>query len=380
MARLEHQRYIQSVPNPKPYTAKSGKVTWRVRFRVRGRNLSETFPTQAGAERFCRLVEAIGPAAALDELDAELEENNVPTLDAIAADHIAYLTDVTDGTRLNYQRLWSRTWSPHIGQRRVDTVSRDDVARAVNILAKHYSHKSLANQRGLLVAVLKRAVEEGHISRNPAAGIRLPRSRETERVEMRILTHDEFARLLEHVSEHYRPLVMFLWGTGCRWGEAVALTVADVDLPNVRFRRALKWSPDSHRVVGPTKTAKGNRTVALPPQVVEVVAPLLAGRRGGDLVFTAPRGGPVQHRTFWSDVWVKAVTAADLQPRPRIHDLRHSHISHLLAAGVPAHIVQRRVGHDDPRTTDAYTHLLPDAQIQAAQAAAMAFGRPELEG
>jgi integrase len=351
---------------------------YKVRFRLGRRQTSETFDTRREAVTFAKLLDALGPQGAIDHLRDLDQAARTPTLSEVAADHIRHLTDVTDGTRLNYERLWARTWGERIGRLPVTHVTRDAIADAVNDLAKRYSHKSLKNQRGLLASVLGRAVEEGYLTRSPVAGLRLPRARETERVEMRILTGDEFARLLEHVHEHYRPLVMFLWGTGCRWGEAVALTAADVQLPNVWFRRALKWSPDSHRVVGPTKTPKGNRTVALPPQVVDALGPLLDGKRGSELVFTAPRGGQVQHRTFWSDIWRPAVDAAELDPRPRIHDLRHSHISHLLAAGVPPHIVQRRVGHEDPRTLDNYTHLLPDAQLVAAQAAGLVFA-PAIE-
>ena len=112
-------------------------------------------------------------------------------------------------------------------------------------------------------------------------------------------------------------------------------------------------------------------------------------------MFTAPRGGPVLHRTFWSRVWVPAVSDHQcqphrdksgpvvdcpdcwegLEPRPRIHDLRHTHASTLLGAGVPIHIVQLRLGHESIKTTvDTYGHLLPDAQAMAASAASLAFG------
>jgi len=184
------------------------------------------------------------------------------------------------------------------------------------------------------------------------------------------------------VGEHYRPLVRFLYGTGCRWGEAVALTVGDVRLPNVHFRRALKWSPDGRRYTASTKTKKSNRVIALPGQLHRELGALCDGRARSDLVFTAPRCGEFLHRTFWSRVWLPAV--ADLEPRPRIHDLRHSHASQLLAAGVPIHIVQARLGHSSIQVTvNTYGHLLPDAQRMAADAAALAFrdddDPPEIE-
>jgi integrase len=141
---------------------------------------------------------------------------------------------------------------------------------------------------------------------------------------MRILTREEFARLHEAIHAHYKPLVMFLAGTGCRWGEAVALTVADLRLADhlVFIRRALKWSPDNDRKIGPTKTRKSKRTVALPAVLVVELRELAVGRKPSDLVFTAPKGGPIHHRTFWSVIWLPACKAAELVPRPRPHPLR----------------------------------------------------------
>jgi len=62
--------------------------------------------------------------------------------------------------------------------------------------------------------------------------------------------------------------------------------------------------------------------------------------------------------------------------RPRIHDLRHTHVSWLIAAGVTPAVIQARLGHESITTTiDRYGHLFPDAQQAAADAASLAFGR-----
>lgn len=360
---------------------KTGKVSYKVRFRYKGKQTSETFDTLKESQRFARWLDALGPQGALNQLYEAEQAADVPTLSQVAADHIEHLTGIEDGTRKNYTRLWARTWGPRIGHLQAHTLTRDHIAKAVNELGKHYSHKSLENQRGLLSAVVQRAVEEGYLDKNHAKGIRLPRGQEGERVEMRILTVEEYEQVVENTREHFRPLVRFLAGTGCRWGEAVALQVGDLNLkhrvngrqqPYVRFRRALKWSPDGERIVGPTKTKKSNRTVALPIELLDDLAELVAGRPKTDVVFTALRGGPVHHRTFWERVWLPAVTG--LEPRPRIHDLRHTHASWLLAAGVPIHVVQIRLGHESIQTTvDTYGHLLPDAQVAAAAAASLAF-------
>ena len=363
---------------PTRHVSKDDTVTWKVRFRYGNRDTSETFDTQGEAIRFAGILDAAGPQAALADLDNAAAQRAVPTLEQLAVDHIAHLTGIEEGTRLNYTRLWDRTWGPLVGDVPANLLSRDRVAAATNSLAGRYSAKSLKNQRGLLAAVCERAVEHGYLTANPTKRLRLPRGKESERREMQILTPDEFGRILDAVRPHYRPLTEFLGATGCRWGEAVAVTVGDLNLAarTVRIRRALKWSPDNNRTIGATKTRRSNRTIVLPPEVVPPLAEVVAGRKKAELVFTAPRGGPVQHRTYWSDIWMPAVAAAGVDPRPRIHDIRHSHAAWLLGAGVPIHVVQARLGHESIQTTvDTYGGMLPDAQIRAAEAAALVFRR-----
>jgi integrase len=346
---------------------------FKVRFRHHGKQTSEVFDYRSDAQRFAQLLAALGPDDARARLDQEQGDAAVPTMDTLAADHIAHLTGVTDGTRVTYERMWERAWHPTLGRIQAHRLTRDDIARAVNRLAQTYAPKSVRNQHSLLSAVCKRAVELGHMRTNLARKVRLPQAVET--TEMRILTADEFADVISRIQPaHYRPFVRFLAGTGCRWGEAVALTVADVQLPNVLIRRAVKWSPDrSHPVVGPPKTPQGRRTIAVGRVLHADLRAACEGKAGADLVWTAPRGGPIQHRTFWSDVWLPAVS--HLTPRPRIHDLRHSHASHLLAGGAAIYVVQRRLGHRTITTTvDTYGHLLPDAQTSAAAVAELAMG------
>lgn len=361
-----------------------GKVTgYKVRFRYgksprTGKPLqtSETFETKREALAFAKELEALGPQEALDRLDEKAQQAAVPTLDQIAGEHIDLRPDATEGTKLNYHRLWARTWGPLIGYLPANRLDIDDLERAVITLGKSYSRKSLENQRGLLAGVVARAVRKGYLTDNIARGMALPAGRHGRRKDMRILTPAEFESVVDKVPEHYRPFVRTLYATGMRWGEAVALQVQDVAVPNIRIWRALKWSPDNNRTFGTTKTDAGNRTIAVTDELHDELRALTEGRPGDELVFTAPRGGPILHRTFWSRVWLPAVE--HLAPRPRIHDLRHSHASILLARGIPIHIVSRRLGHSNIQVTvNTYGHLLPDAQMLAAQASSFTFGQIE---
>jgi integrase len=68
-----------------------------------------------------------------------------------------------------------------------------------------------------------------------------------------------------------------------------------------------------------------------------------------------------------SNRFIKFVKAAGL-PRVRLHDLRHSHATHLLMAGVHPKVAQERLGHSSiVLTMDLYSHVLPAMQDEAAK-------------
>lgn len=409
---------------PTLHVARDGTETYKIRFRDGdGHQTSETFVDQTAAQEFAVLLDVLGPAAALAALYAGEQKTDVPNLDALAADHILHLTGIEEGTRLGYTRLWERTWSPLIGHLPADLADlRDKIRLATNELAKRYAYKSLKNQRGLLHGVCDRGIEKGYITSNPTRRLRLPEGTANPDVDdehdMRLIEQAEFGILVDAFTDRYRPFIRFFGGTGARWGEVVVLRKRDFALkpkpgskagPVVRIHRALKWSPDGKRSVGVTKTRKSRRTVTVPRELVPELLELLDGLKPDDLVFTNAGGRMIQHRTFWSDHWRPAIWRAQHCPEhtdpacrcgtahpkrctvhaaiaepcgcagmlsvgPRIHDMRHSHASWLLAAGVPIHVAQARLGHESIQTTvDTYGHLLPDAQLAAAEAAAAAF-------
>ena len=163
-------------------------------------------------------------------------------------------------------------------------------------------------------------------------------------------------------------------GTGLRWGEATALTVADVDLDpgaaSVRVTKAWKRGEQGTFRLGGPKTRRSRRTVTLPVDVLAAVAPLCASRSGDDLLFTGRKGARVAHQNFHGRVWTPLRAVLPEHRRPTIHDLRHTHASMLIKAGVPLPVIQRRLGHESIQTTiDVYGHLDASAGAVAAEAA-----------
>lgn len=354
----------------------------RVRDPQRGKFTSETFLTRPEAERFIRDIANRGAAWALDERRREKSDLGEPTLDQWAAIHFDALTKANPDTVARYRRVYDHNWKPALGHMRLSQISRTDVAKALNALPG--SDKTVKNKWAVLTHMLKLAAQDGLIPRSPTGGIPLPVRTAHEVVEHRYLTQAEFWRVLDATPPYWKPFVLTLAGTGMRWGEAAALNVGDVDLENatLRINKAEKRDAEhpSKRIVGPTKTAKSRRSIALPDEVVEALRPL-CDRPRTERLFLPPKGGPLRHKTFYYDIWQRKILAnAGLEdPQPRIHDLRHSHVAWLIAEGVPLPVIQARLGHEKITTTiDTYGHLTPDLQRQAKRAASVVLGsRPK---
>ena len=89
----------------------------------------------------------------------------------------------------------------------------------------------------------------------------------------------------------------------------------------------------------------------------------------GARVFTNEIGDPIRPGSI-GQAFGRLVASADV-PRIRLHDLRHTHASHLLMAGVNVKVVSERLGHASVSfTLDTYGHVMPGQQAQAAAAAA----------
>ncbi len=395
------------------YVTRDGRHRFRVKFREgKGRNArtsSLTFPSLAQGERFAKELDVLGWAEAVQRAEERAGKVSTLSVDEYAIKHIDTLSGITAGTRTTYKRIYTKTWAPVIGSLPLEDVSRQDIAGVVTRLSESgKSDKTVKNEYTVIAAIFNAAVIDDKISRSPCRGVKLPRVTEQERAEMQIIDHEEFAILIAEIPEHYVPLVTTLVGTGIRWGEAEGLQVRDLSLdaevPTLHVRRAAKWNSGMARQeIGPPKTKKGRRDVELAPEVVDVLRPLIVGKGPTDQVFTAPGGGQLRHRTFWSDIWRPALFRASLCPEHRgegckcgtakpsrcqvhetppapcgcdgtlskplrIHDLRHTAVSWMLAANIPLYVVSRIIGHESTKTTaDIYAHLMPEGRRAVAQ-------------
>lgn len=238
--------------------------------------------------------------------------------------------------------------------------------------------KSVRNIHTTLRKALEDAVDAGRVARNVAALARPPKVRAGDRAEMQTWSPDELRAFLEHVADDD---LFAAWhtaaNTGLRRGEVLGLRWRDVDLDHGRAAiRQTVVSVDYEIQFSAPKTQRGKRVVALDAATVAI---LRAHRRaqaetrmafaghyaGHGLVFARPDGSPI-HPQVLSDRFDRLVQSARL-PRIRFHDLRHTHATIALQAGVHPKVVSERLGHSTVAfTLDVYSHAVPHMQAEAA--------------
>jgi integrase len=360
----------------KEYDTDDGK-RYRVRYRRGGTETSETFWRRDDAETFAALLgrgQASRVADALAWLAAKNQEADTATFGEWFRAYLAQLSGITSRTRADYEAM-HRRYLTTLDPMPLPLVTRTHVAAIVNQLdAQGLSPKTIKNVVHMLSSVFALAVDEGHVTRNPVKRVRLPKAQLLEHEE-RFLTTDEAGDLIEATPAHYRPLVIFLLGTGLRWSEATALQARHINLDagTVRVQRAWKRIPGGWEV-GPPKSQKANRTVNAAVAALVAVEPLLG--KPSDLVFTTPRGGVVRHSNFYNRIWLPSCARAGLDPHPTIHDCRHTHASWLISDGIGLEAVQDQLGHESYETTrKVYAKLLPAVGVAAGKAASAAMER-----
>jgi integrase len=360
-------------------TRRGGSVAWSVLYVIDGRQTSATFDTEVDAEKFKMLVDTVGARRAMDAwgiLDtpkAPARKLGVSVPDWCTR-HIEQLTGVGRKSLDDYARYVRLDIKPFFGDLPLAELREEDIAAWVKHLEERGNKpKTIKNKHGFLSAALGRAVPE-HLAANPAAGRRLPRGKGDDD-EMRMLSKEEFARLLEATTAYWRPLMEFLVASGARWGEVVALKPGDVDRATctVRIRRAWNYSSEGYQI-GPVKTGRSRRDVKIPAQVLDQLD------YSGQWLFSNRTGGPVRYPGFRHRVWDKAVARAGLDPAPTPHDLRHTCASWMLNGGIPPSVVSRHLGHESIQiTVDVYGDVDQASAQQAADFIAGVLGRSDAD-
>ncbi len=245
------------------------------------------------------------------------------------------------------------------------------------------SPRTVRYAHSVLSKALSDAERAGLVARNVARLASPPSASSTRPPEQEIWTPAELALFLDHHHGHELFAVFRLIGfTGLRRGEAAALEWASIDLDKGLLTvRVSATVADRQVFIGPPKSKRSRRTIDLDTETLSVLRDhrrrqterrLMLGQGWTDegLVFDDGTGGMINPDRL-TRVFDQSIRRVEGLKRIRLHDLRHSHATHLLAAGVNVKLVADRLGHSTTSfTLDVYGHVLPGQQRDAAEAVA----------
>lgn len=251
---------------------------------------------------------------------------------------------LADSTRDAYADAVSRVIVPYFEKKhprvRLDQLTPSDLRGFIAHLAgEGLAPSSVRRYFAPLRAMLATAYEDGLLTRNPAAGLRVIVPGERVRKPKR-LTPQQTRDLLAKIPAEYADLTYLMAATGLRIGEALALTWGD-----------LAQSEDGRPVlhVRRSKTAAGLRTVALSPETVR----RLTRRRASESyaedhspMFASLTGTPLEAHNFRRRVFKPAAKRAGV-PWATPHALRHGVASLMAERGYSPAQIAAQLGHAD---------------------------------
>lgn len=303
-------------------------------------------------------------------------------------DYMAYWLENEAKTRLKpksferYQSLTNNHIIPMLGHLLLNKLARQHVQTFFNKKQdeetrgkKKLAPATINYMRAVLRSALNDAIKSDLIVRNVAALADPPK---VEKKEIVPLMPEQLEKLLTAIKAD-RMEAFYLTGVmmGLRSGELLGLTwdCIDLDKRTLKVEKALQRIDHKYYLVSP-KSQSSRRLLDIPLRVVAALQAHLAnqlleksmvpkwGNEWG-LIFTTTVGNPI-HAGQALQAFRRVLKNCGL-PSFRIHDLRHSCASFLMAYGSDGFEVMKTLGHSTiTLTMDTYSHVLPELRRRIA--------------
>ena len=252
-----------------------------------------------------------------------------------------YLEAYSKPNKKSYRRDIScvNNLNPVFGGRYIHEVIALDIEKYKLKRQEKVSNATVNRDVACLKHILKKAVEWGKATHNPATNVKLLKERNAR---IRYLEEEEIKALVDASSEHLKPILVTALNTGMRKGEILGLKWKDII-----FRQ---------RVIVLLDT-KNNERREVPVNDV-LFKTLLRVRKNlaSPYVFCKKDGKSYSNVRRSFDAAKQKAGIQDF----RFHDLRATFASHLVMAGVDLKTVQELLGHKSYEMTLRYAHLSPD--------------------
>ena len=282
--------------------------------------------------------------------------------------------DIGFGTKEQYRAAIRTYLLPTLGHLRLDALNHQHIQGTVEALkGQGLSAGTIKYAIAVLTCAMKHAVHLGFLFRNPCQFVETPKKAPSTAVA---LSQADVRLILETAKdESLYALFLLLFTSGLRPQEALALTWSDVDLDRrtIHITKAMQrcgekttWGVSS----AGTKTESSKRTLTIPDITLQALLRMRKDHHSiNPLVFHTTEGTHLNHGNVCR-VWKRLLVAAGL-PHVKLYTTRHTHITHLLEAGVHPKVASERAGHSNITVTmNVYSHVTPEMDAGASEVVA----------
>jgi integrase len=332
----------------------------------------------------------------LGEFIAPKDVKTAPTFAEVEARWIATRTDRRGAVLDNYRNCMDKYFLPRFGHLPIDKIDAQKIEAVRAELRQTLAISTVRSLMATLSTLFKFAVRQGDLKLNPMVNVERmhtgaeelmaaedgERDREDSVRPEDVLNAGEIRRLIDAAPSDYRTFIATAAGTGARFGELAALPWDNVDLDArlIHIRRTVSFAKGAeegfrHRFYEP-KTRAGIRSIPIPHELVTMLKEWKLRNGAHELVFPGKNGRPLFRSTLFHGGFKPALKRAGLR-HVKVHSLRHSFASLLIAEGCPITEVQRLLGHANPAITlRVYSHFLKGHESGAVEKVAEALFGP----
>lgn len=292
------------------------------------------------------------------------------TLYEYVRDNWAKTLDVKRQTREDYQRALNTVILPVLGPIKLKDLKRTEIEAWKVSLKKigpngkrGLSDNTVNKHTHLLGAIIKMAIDDGYIDKNPMP-IRRGKKRVTSKRKIAPYTPNTVTRIADAFPAKWRILIWIMYYTGLRPSEALGLTYDRLDFKAGTITVDRQISRYSDEVFSDTlKTYASYRVIGFPKVLQKLISEHLSKfGEGPEGLILQNRSGKIWRYKDAAAMFREVLTSIGIRVDGEgLHNLRHTFVSNAIRRGVSAKRIQVWVGHKSiTETMDTYGHLFPD--------------------
>ncbi len=259
---------------------------------------------------------------------------------------------LTPNSRKPYNGAYNRALK-YLSGKCIRDVGKNHIVKILeDMKAQGLAKKTVATQLLVLNLIFKYAILYDYVEENPCEHVEPPKN--LKKTKRNMPSEEDIEKIIEHVDDDpFGLFAYFLYYTGCRFGEALAIQGGDIDIESGEVRITKSVYFDDGAKVKTPKTESGTRTVPL----LDCLKEKLPHLENDEYLFShlEDRSEPyTQSRIFTQ--WKKYRERLEIDCTP--HQLRHAYATLLYDAGLTTKDAQTILGHATiEMTADIYTHI-----------------------